>query len=478
MNKTKNPLFWVPSIYFIEGLPYTMVMTVAVIMYKNLGIPNEDIALYTSWLYLPWVIKPFWSPVVDALKTKKWWMFITQTLIGGAFACVAFTLPVDQFFQYSLAAFWLVAFTSATNDIATDGFYMIALKEEEQSLFVGIRSIFYRLAMWAGQGGIVMISGELFEYYGNYKTAWSIIFFGLGIIMVGFALYHRFILPDAEQQRSDDAKKEGVTEGVLMMVILISIAIFGWGINEYVQPKNTTLTYILLGIIGLGILIFKFKKGAQESSSNEESALRNFFNKKDLVQLIGFILLFRLGEGQLVKIASPFLLDDVAQGGIGLDNDTLGFLYGTIGLGCLIGGGILGGIAIYAKGLKFWLIPMVLSINLPNIGYWLLSSYQPESQIAIGSVIAIEQFFYGFGFTALMMYMVYVSKGEHKTSHYAICTGFMALGMMLSGMVSGFIQKYFGYTDFFLIVVLSGIPGLLWALRLKIDPEFGIKKEE
>ncbi|OHX67686.1 MFS transporter [Flammeovirga pacifica] len=478
MNKNKTPWTWLPSLYFIEGLPYTIVMIVSVIMYKNLNVPNSEIALYTSWLYLPWVIKPFWSPVIDALKTKKWWIFTMQLIIGGGFAAVSLTLPMSEFFQYSLAALWLVAFTSATNDIATDGFYMIALKEDEQSLFVGIRSIFYRIAMWTGQGAIVVLSGWLFEYYGDYKMAWGNIFLGLGIGMVLFSIYHKWILPNVEVSRSPEEIKKGIKEGSLMMLILAFIALLGISINYYFEIAYPTVTFLLLGLIAIVFLVVKFKKSTIDHQQTKQSPLQTFFNKKGLASMVGFILLYRLGEAQLVKIAYPFLLEERNNGGIGLDNEMLGFLYGSIGLGCLVIGGVLGGIAIYKKGLKFWLIPMLLSINLPNLGYWLLASFQPENTFAVGTVIAIEQFFYGFGFTALMMYMLYISQGEYKTAHYAICTGFMALGMMIPGMVSGFIQELIGYSNFFFIVVLSGVPGLIWAFKLNIDPEFGIKKEE
>ncbi|MBB6462126.1 MFS transporter [Flammeovirga kamogawensis] len=474
MQKDRNPWTWLPSLYFVEGLPYTIVMTVAVIMYKNLGLNNTEIALYTSWLYLPWVIKPFWSPIVDVLQTKKWWISTMQLIIGGAFAAVALTLPMDNFFKYSLAAFWIVAFTSATNDIATDGFYMIGLRDDQQAFFVGIRSTFYRLAMWAGQGGIVFLTGHFYKQYGDYKTIWATTFLGLGVAMISFGILHKIILPNKEVVRPQKEQEKGLKEVGIIFSQMCIILLGGWLINEF-TGYNTSWTYLILGIAVGIFMVSDLKKKIKKNPEKMNSPILSFFNKKDLFNVIGFILLYRLGEAQLVKIATPFLLDDRAIGGLGLTNDDLGLLYGTIGLACLVVGGILGGMAIYKKGLKFWLVPMLLSINLPNIGYMLLAYFQPENLIYTGIVIAIEQFFYGFGFTALMMYMLYVSQGENKTAHYAVCTGFMALGMMLPGMISGYFQEFLGYSNFFILVVFSGIPAILMGFNLKIDQTFGLK---
>ncbi|NLR89605.1 AmpG family muropeptide MFS transporter [Flammeovirga agarivorans] len=476
MAKERNPWLWLPSLYFVEGLPYTIVMTVAVIMYKNLGMGNIEIALYTSWLYLPWVIKPFWSPIVDLLQTKKWWIFIMQLVIGGVFAAVALTLPTDNFFRYTLACFWIIAFTSATNDIATDGFYMIGLRSDQQAFFVGIRSTFYRLAMWAGQGGVVLLSGYLFEVFEDYKSVWSTIFFGLATAMVCFSLFHRLILPNKENIRSLKDRAHGLREVGIMFSQVSIILLFGFLINSFLGWE-TSWTYVILGAVVIAYLMITLKKKIKEDPDKMNTPILSFFVKEDIWSILAFILLYRLGEAQLVKIASPFLLDSTEVGGIGLNNEQLGWLYGTIGLGCLVVGGVLGGIAIYTKGLKFWLIPMLLSINIPNLGYWLLSFFHAESFIFIGGVIAVEQFFYGFGFSALMMYMLYVSQGHHKTAHYALCTGFMALGMMLPGMISGYLQEFLGYTNFFLFVVISGIPALIVAFRLKVDPKFGLKEK-
>lgn len=423
MKTTRTPWAWIPTLYFAEGLPYVVVMTVAVIMYKRFGLSNTDIALYTSWLYLPWVIKPFWSPFVDILKTKRWWIVSMQLLIGAGFAGVAFTLPTPFYLQASLAFFWLMAFSSATHDIAADGFYMLALDDSEQSFFVGIRSTFYRIAMITGQGLLIILAGFLEKSTGNISLAWSITFFILGGLFLAFFVYHRFLLP---------------------------------------RPASDTerATYTPAGIL------HEFGK-----------TFASFFRKKGITVAIIFMLLYRLSEAMLVKLASPFLLDAREIGGLGLNTQQVGVVYGTIGVLSLTLGGIIGGIVAARRGLKFWLWPMALAITLPNLAYVYLAVYQPESFFWINFAVAIEQFGYGFGFTAYMLYLIYFSDGEHKTAHYSICTGFMALGMMLPGMAAGWIQEQVGYQNFFIFLVICIIPTLAMIPFLKINPNFGKSKK-
>ena len=382
-NKQVSPWAWVPTLYFAQGLPYVAVMTISVIMYKRLGISNTDIALYTSWLYLPWVIKPFWSPFVDLLKTKRWWVVTMQMLVGAGLAGVAFTLPTDFFFQASLAVFWLVAFSSATHDIAADGYYMLALEPHEQAFFVGIRSTFYRISTIAGQGILVMIAGALETSTGKIPMSWSITFFIMAGLFIAFCLYHKFILP----KPASDKPSVTVTASNLMKEFFATFA--------------------------------------------------SFFKKKQVAIAILFMLFYRFPEAQLVKLITPFLIDPREVGGLGLTTTEIGLTYGTIGIIGLTVGGILGGILASRGGLKKWLWPMALIISLPNIAFVYLASVQPESFWVINLCVFIEQFGYGFGFTAYMLYMIYFSDGEHKTAHYAICTAFMALGMMLPGMAAG-----------------------------------------
>ncbi len=423
-NKQVSPWAWVPTLYFAQGLPYVAVMTISVIMYKRLGISNTDIALYTSWLYLPWVIKPFWSPFVDLLKTKRWWVVTMQMLVGAGLAGVAFTLPTDFFFQASLAVFWLVAFSSATHDIAADGYYMLALEPHEQAFFVGIRSTFYRISTIAGQGILVMIAGALETSTGKIPMSWSITFFIMAGLFIAFCLYHKFILP----KPASDKPSVTVTASNLMKEFFATFA--------------------------------------------------SFFKKKQVAIAILFMLFYRFPEAQLVKLITPFLIDPREVGGLGLTTTEIGLTYGTIGIIGLTVGGILGGILASRGGLKKWLWPMALIISLPNIAFVYLASVQPESFWVINLCVFIEQFGYGFGFTAYMLYMIYFSDGEHKTAHYAICTAFMALGMMLPGMAAGWLQEQLGYEHFFIWVMICCVGTLVVTAFLKVDPNFAKKQKE
>lgn len=423
MNQTKrtSPWSWIPTLYFAEALPYVAVMTISVIMYKRLGISNTDIALYTSWLYLPWVIKPFWSPFVDLLKTKRWWVVTMQFLIGAGLAGIAFTIPMDHFFQVTLAVFWLVAFSSATHDIAADGFYMLALDSHDQAFYVGIRSTFYRIATIAGQGLLVMLAGALENSTGKIPFAWSITFLILAGLFIGLCLYHKYILP---VPKSDKAAAT-VTASTIF--------------------KEFFATFV------------------------------SFFRKKQALVAILFMLFYRFPEAQLVKLVTPFLIDPREVGGLGLTTSEIGLVYGTIGIIGLTLGGIIGGIVAAHGGLKKWLWPMALAITLPDLVFIYLSSALPESLLIINVCVFIEQFGYGFGFTAYMLYLIYFSDGEHKTAHYAICTAFMALGMMLPGMIAGWLQEQLGYVNFFWWVMGCCLITLAVTAFLKIDPTFGRK---
>ncbi len=412
--KPRSAWTWIPSLYFAEGLPYVAVMTISVIMYKKLEISNTDIALYTSWLYFPWVIKPLWSPFVDLIKTKRWWIYSMQLLIGAGMACIAFTIPMPFFFQATLAFFWLMAFSSATHDIAADGFYMLGLSEENQAFFIGIRNTFYRIAMLTGQGLLIMLAGYLENSTGRIPFAWSIIFFILAGTFIALSLWHKYILPKPDT----DVQRSGVKPGTIL--------------TEFGK------TFV------------------------------SFFQKKGIVPALLFMLTYRLGESQLVKLASPFLLDNNEVGGLGLKTAEVGFAYGTVGAVSLLLGGILGGVAISKGGLKNWLWPMALAISLPNFVYLYMAYAMPENLVIINACVGIEQFGYGFGFTAYTMYLMLFSAGEYKTSHYAICTGFMALGMMLPGMISGWIQEMIGYQHFFVWVMICCIPAFLIIPFLKI----------
>ncbi len=421
MQKRTNGWSWIPTLYFAEGLPYFAATVISVILYKRLGVSNADIALYTSWLYLPWVIKPFWSPIVEMLSTRRKWIYATQLFMGALLAAIAFTIPVSHFFQWTLAFFWLLAFSSATHDIAADGFYMLGLDGEQQSFFSGIRSIFYRLATIFGQGVLIIIAGTLEKGTGSIATAWSITFTITAGIMLLLGGTHKIALPTpaADVSRSTNGVKEALQS-------------FGeiWS---------------------------------------------SYFKKPGIVPAMLFMLLFRLPEAQLVKMLNPFLLDSRADGGLALTTEQIGITYGTIGVIGLIIGGIAGGVAISRRGLKHWLWPMVAAISLPDLVYVYLSMAQPTEQHIIDSCIFIEQMGYGFGFTAYMMYLIYFSRGQYPTAHYAISTAFMALGMMLPGMLSGHIQELLGYCNFFIWIMVCCIATFAVSATLKIDPDFGKK---
>jgi len=417
--RRRNPWLWIPSLYLAEGLPYVLVMTVSVIMYKGFGLSNTDIALYTSWLYLPWVVKPFWSPVVDLLGTRRRWIWLMQLLIGGGLAGIAFSAPLPDAIQWTLAFFWLMAFQSATHDIAADGFYMLAASEREQAMFVGVRTMFYRIAMIAGQGLIVVLAGTLETRFGDVHRAWSVTMGFLAGLFVLFGAWHLWVLPRPDADRSGNVRRVPEFVGAF-------VATFG-----------------------------------------------SFFRKPKIAALLGFLLLYRLGEAQLVKLAAPFLLDEPAKGGLGLSTAHVGWVYGTVGIGALTVGGILGGWVASRHGLKAWLWPMMIAIQLPDAVYIYLALVQPVSLWIVNVCVAIEQFGYGFGFTAYVLYMIYISRGEHRTAHYAICTGFMALGMMLPGMWSGWLQDHVGYPAFFTWVLIATIPSFLVASRIPLDADFG-----
>lgn len=424
----RNPWAWIPTLYLAEGLPYALALSVTAVLYKNLGRSNADITFYTGWLYLPWVIKPFWSPLVDVLGTRRRWIWIMQLVVGAALGGVALTIPTTHFFQLTLAFFWLLAFNSATHDIAADGFYLLANTERQQALFSGVRNTFYRLANMFAQGALVWLSGKIYGQTHSYASAWSLTFAVVAALMAILGLYHLLVLPKPEADRPGRADA---------------------GPNAAAEP-----------------LFADFLK-----------TFGTFFQKPGIVTLLLFLLLYRFGEAQLVPMTRLFLMDLRANGGLGLSNEQYGLVYGTIGVTALMCGGILGGIVISRHGLKFWLWIMLLAIHLPDAVFIWLSYAQPASLPLVAAGVAVEQFGYGFGFSAFMLYMIYIARGPHQTAHYAICTGFMAMGMMIPGSWSGWLQQQIGYPHFFVWVVLATIPSFIVTLMLPLDPEFGRRKQ-
>lgn len=421
MTSSRRPWWWVPTLYFAEGLPYMAVMTISTVMYKCLGIGNTELAFYTAWLYLPWVIKPFWSPFVDIIRTKRWWVLTMQWAIAVAMAAVAFALPASGFFQATLALFWLMAFASSTHDIAADGFYMLALTQHQQSLFVGIRSLFYRISMIIGQGVLVVVAANVSEAWAQPKAGWIVVF---GILAAFFALvasYHSFALPrpGADAMRSPRSASDTL--------------------REFVE------TFV------------------------------SFFRKPEAGIAILFMLLYRLPEAQLVKMITPFMLDPVENGGLGLSADQVGIVYGTVGVIGLMLGGIVGGLVAARNGLRHWLHPMAWSMSLTCLTFVYLAYIQPSAIWEVYVCVFVEQFGYGFGFTAYMLYLIYFSNGRFKTAHYSICTGFMALGMMLPGMAAGWIADTFSYRTFFVWTMVCCIATIGVCYLIHVDREFGKK---
>ncbi len=622
----RSPWAWIPTLYLAQGLPFAVVNSVSVIMYKSLGVSNADLAFYTAWLYLPWVIKPLWSPVVDILRTRRWWIWTTQLLVGAGFAAVGLCLPLPIFFKATLALFYLVAFSSATHDIAADGFYMFALNEKQQAFFVGIRSTFFRISMIFGQGLLVILAGGIQSQTGLPKVQINV------EAKPGVALVEIFDLaqlsagtltpavsPDAGADRGRagklrvtvepaqiqiapqsrtkaevaallgvvkswntinnfhrtrqsagragqqqvgkswwsrrvgaplenflrphfgrDAAAESDLAGNLGVVTLrltqppgreivvtpafvsgdksVSLAegarlVFddtNWNrpalaviqldpklkaatravfeVRSGNIPLSWTVTFlVLLGLFALFGFWHKFilpqPAGDQPGNAQDIPAFIKeffktfgaFFAKPRILALLLFLVLYRFGEAQLMKLVTPFLLDAREVGGLGLTIGQVGWVYGTIGILALTCGGLAGGFVASKHGLKSWLWPMVIIMHLPDAMFIYLASAQPDNFVIITLCVAVEQFGYGFGFTAYMLYMIYIARGAHKTAHYAICTGFMALGMMLPGMWSGWLQEIIGYQHFFVWVILATIPSFLVVLLVPLDREFGKK---
>lgn len=443
MQNVKSPWAWVPTLYFAEGVPYFIVNTISIILLKRLGLPNTSVALATSLLYLPWVVKPFWSPFVDALRTRRWWVLAMQLMLGVFILCAGLTLPGRtsqdvSAFGFTLALFWLSAFASATHDIAADGFYMLALPSSGQSLFVGIRSTFYRLASIFGQGVLVVLAGWLETTLGNVPLAWKTTLCISAAVFFLLYLHHVLFLPRPESDKSMD---RGRASDVLRAFI---------------------------------------------------RSFSSFFRKKGIWPALLFLMLYRLPEALLVKMVGPFLLDPLSSGGLGLSTGAVGLVYGTFGVAGLTLGGIFGGVYVWKHGLKASMWPMALAITVPDLVYVLLGLMAASSGGAmyaaglmcpvlkpafVSALVFVEQLGYGFGFSAYMLYMIYMAEGEFSTSHYSICTAFMALGMMLPGLVAGALQSALGYTVFFLLVMLLCLVTLsVTALvRPSIDPQYGKK---
>ncbi|MES2573758.1 MAG: MFS transporter [Bacteroidota bacterium] len=530
MKTDNTPWFWIPLLNFASGFPYVIIISVSVLMYKNLGISNEDIGLYTSLLYLPWVIKPLWSPFIDLHGTKRNWFLSMQLFISIAFLIVGLIIPASNFFILSLAIFWVAAFASASNDVATDGFYLLALEKEQQSLFLGIRSTFYRASMLTGNGLIILLAGYLEHQYGDNQKAWSYTMIFVGLVMTFLTVYNYFATPKTElpitKKETEDKNFATVFASFFKKkqigLILAFILLFRLGESQLLKMLTPFLVdpirYELVEspsdadqTKALALYNSKVKAGEKTSSSE----LKLLYSKLPIVTEMANskkpLLEVENKNEEEYKNANKARIDFINQlvaakgtqntiykGGLGLDTEDVGIIYGTLGILALTIGGILGGIAISKYGLTKCMFPMFLAMHLPIIGFIGLAHFHPQEsfhfyldfnkyffEIKIDHylnlytciTVVLEQFGYGFGFTAFMMYLIYVAEGESKTAHYAIATGFMALGMMLPGMLSGYIQQYLGYGNFFIWVLIATIPGLILSRFLIFPKDYGKKTE-
>ncbi len=434
--KTKSPWWWVPSLYFAEGIPYFLVNNISVMMFTKMGVPNGQMAFFTTLLYFPWFLKGLWSPIVDVIRTKRWWIVTMQVLMTAMMLLLTLTLPKPSpeliasgqtsagLFWFTLVLFIITAFASATHDIAADGFYMLAHSPSSQAAFIGIRSTFYRISSVFGQGVLVLIAGLVERSSGNIPLSWQVTLGVSALVFAVVSLYHIFFLP----RSADDAPR--------------------------VKADEAANTWKELG-----------------------ASFVTFFTKPGVLLAIFFMLLYRLPEGFLIKMCQPFLVAAADKGGLGLPTDVVGVVYGTFGVIALLAGGIVGGLVASRLGLRKSLWWMAAGMTLPCLTFVYLATFLPQNVVIITIALAVEQFGYGFGFTAYMLYMMYFSEGEFKTSHYAICTAFMALSMMLPGFVAGYIQEAIGYVNFFWMVMLCCLAtvGVTFLARRKVNPEYGKK---
>lgn len=425
--KQRNPWTWLPSLYFSEGLPYVAVTILAMILYKQLGLSHAEITFYTGWLYLPWLIKPLWKLLIDGVKNKRWWIVTMELLIGASFAGVAFTIPTASWLQGTLFFFWLMAFSVVTHDIASADFYKLALDDQGQSWLVGIRSIFYRIAMIFGQGFLVMIAGNLQIIHRNsISLSWSLTFYAVAGIFIALWLWHHYVLP---------------------------------------RPHHD-----VVGHGRIGKHWGEFRKACVDFFTGKD--------RREMIVALLFILFYRMPEGLLSKVSTLFLIDASHRGGLGLSPQEYGLVQGTVGIIGLSIGGILGGLAVGKDGLRRWLWVMALAVTLPDLVYVYLSYALPSNLMLISLCVFVQQLGYGFGFIAYMLYLMYYCKGEYKTEHYALCTSLTTLSMMIPALFAGALQTVVGYRWFFIIVMLCCVLTFLVTALLKVDPLFGKNKDE
>ena len=420
MEKTsKSPITWVPSVYFAMGLPFVVLNIVSVLMFKGMGIRDGQITFWTSLIMMPWTLKFLWSPFLEMYKTKKFFVVLTQIVTGLGFLLVGLVLHLPWFFSLCIFLMAIIAFSGATHDIATDGVYMAELSKEEQASWIGWQGAFYNIAKIVASGGLVWVAGRLIKHFGGVEgatkevmhsaatNAWMIVMIAIGALMILLGLYH---------------------------------------IKQLPSGKGTAVK----------------TESAKETFDRLVEVLKNFFTKKHIVYYIFFIILYRFGEGFVMKIVPLFLKAARSAGGLGLNEEQIGLYYGTFGAAAFVLGSVLAGYYISHFGLKRTLFSLCCIFNLPFVAYTFLSQVQPESGLLIGSMITLEYFGYGFGFAGLTLFMMQqIAPGKHQMAHYAFASGIMNLGVMLPGMVSGSISDAIGYKWFFVFTLIATIPAFL-----------------
>ena len=414
LKPARSPLAWVPTLYFAMGMPFVVLNMVSAVMFKDLQIPDAQIAFWTSLIMWPWTIKFLWSPFLEIFRTKKFFVVTTQLLSGVLFGLAALTLHLPTFFAVTVAVFAVVAFSGATHDIAADGVYMSELNATDQAKYIGWQGAFYNLAKLVATGGLVWLAGWLYERFSAagtetfdaYVQSWTIVMAILGIVLFALGIYHWKILPTGGAA----AEKHSLREGL-------------HGLREVIT---------------------------------------DFFTKKHIWYYIAFIILYRLGEGFVMKIVPLFLKADTAVGGLGLSNQQIGLYYGTFGAGAFLLGSLLAGYYIAHRGLKRTLFTLCCIFNVPFVVYALLAWMQPSQMWIVGGGIILEYFGYGFGFVGLTLFMMQqVAPGRHQMAHYAFASGIMNLSVMMTGAVSGYLSDWLGYAHFFVLVLLFTIPAFL-----------------
>lgn len=413
-SKRRHPVLWVPTLYFAEGIPFFAVSLIAAILYKRMGVPDDINALYTSWLLLPWSLKPLWSPLVEMFRTKKFFVVLFEFGGGVSLALIAASLRLSHYFAFTMISFGIVALCSSTHDIAADGLYIASLTDKQQAAYAGWQGTFYNVARFFSQGGLLVLAGFL-ELRSGIAQSWTTIFAAMAVVMITLGLWHARMLPGGEPERH----------------------------SETLSQMATTF----------------------------RDVVATFFRKPHIWLFLLFIFLYRVGEGQAVKIGPLFLLAERGKGGLGIPTDQVG-MYNTLATFAFIGGSVLGGYFTSWLGLRRSMLALVCAMNFRLIAWVYLSALLPASFAAIALALSLDAFLYGFGFVGVILLMMQeIAPGKYQTAHYAFATALMNLGLMVPGLVSGKIEVALGYRMFFVWVLLSSLPAIVLASFIPVHRE-------